>query len=128
MRHSAAVLMTRSTGEQLEVFLVERSPKLRFFGGYWAFPGGVVDDVDQLDNEDRNAPAALERAALRELFEETGLLVGELAQAMLHIREGRHDDWWRVYDEAVQVAVMAMRAALKGDPTIGAVPTTKNTA
>ena len=56
------------------------------------------------------------------LTEETG----ELAKAMLHIREGKSDDWWRVYDEAVQVAAMACRAALEGDPTIGAMPTSEN--
>ena len=51
--------------------------------------------------------------------------VGELAQAVLHIREGKSTDWWRVYDEAVQVAAMACRVALEGDPTVGAVPTEK---
>lgn len=54
--------------------------------------------------------------------------VGELAQAMLHIREGKSADWSRVQREAVQVAVMAMRAATEGDATIGAVPTAENCA
>ena len=49
--------------------------------------------------------------------------VGELAQAMLHIREGKGTDWTRVYREAVQVAVMAMRAATEGDHTLGVKPT-----
>lgn len=53
--------------------------------------------------------------------------VGELSKAMLHIREGKHNDWWRVYDEAVQVAAMACRAAIEGDPTFGVVPTADNT-
>lgn len=54
--------------------------------------------------------------------------VGELAQAMLHIREGKHADWSRVHNEAVQVAVMALRAATESDATIGAVPTAENCA
>ena len=54
--------------------------------------------------------------------------VGELAQAMLHIREGKSSNWWDVFDEAVQVAVMAMRAATEGDETLGAVPTAENCA
>jgi len=29
------------------VYLVERSPQLRFFGGYWAMPGGVVEAADR---------------------------------------------------------------------------------
>ena len=52
--------------------------------------------------------------------------VGELAQALLHIREGKSSDWWKVHKEAVQVAVMAMRCATEGDATIGAVPTEEN--
>ena len=52
--------------------------------------------------------------------------VGELARAGLDIRQGKSNDWWKVYDEAVQVAAMAVRMALEGDPTIGAEPTAEN--
>lgn len=52
--------------------------------------------------------------------------VGELSQAALHLREGKHNDWWRVYDEAVQVAAVACRMAIEGDPTINAVPNEEN--
>ena len=52
--------------------------------------------------------------------------VGEVAKAMLHIREGKHNNWWLVYKEAVQVAAMALRCATEGDETIGAVPTAEN--
>ena len=48
--------------------------------------------------------------------------VGELAQAMLHIREGKVNYWEDIYKEAVQVATMAARCALEGDPTIGVLP------
>lgn len=47
--------------------------------------------------------------------------VGELAKALLHIREGKATGWAAVYAEAVQVATMAARVALEGDPSI-AVP------
>ncbi len=70
-RTAAALLITRGEGSDRAVFLVERSPELRFFGGYWALPGGTVGDEDQpglgLDH-------ALQSCAHRELFEETGLL------------------------------------------------------
>lgn len=45
---------------------------------------------------------------------------GEVAKAILHIREGKSDDWQAVRDECVQLAAMAMRLALEGDTTVGA--------
>lgn len=49
--------------------------------------------------------------------------VGELAQAMLHIREGNLGaSWSYVMKEAVQVAVMAMRCATEGDGSLGVHP------
>ena len=47
--------------------------------------------------------------------------VGELAQALLHARF-KDLPWKAVYDEAVQVATMAMRVATEGDPTIATPP------
>ena len=68
-RQASAVLLLRGTGSELELYLVERSPKLRFFGGYHALPGGI------LEREDGDGDAALRRCAVRELFEETGVLL-----------------------------------------------------
>ncbi|HLQ37048.1 MAG TPA: MBL fold metallo-hydrolase [Planctomycetota bacterium] len=71
-RIAAALLLTRGGGQSLEVFLVERSPELRFFGGYWAMPGGTLAPED--GDPARDEAAALQACAHRELFEETGLL------------------------------------------------------
>ncbi len=62
-RIAAALLLTRGAGPGREVFLVERAAELKFFGGYHALPGGVLADGEDL-----------QACALRELFEETGLL------------------------------------------------------
>lgn len=70
-RVATAVLLTRGEGPSVEVYGVLRAPELRFFGGYWAFPGGVLDPSDEGDDGE---DAALARCALRELFEETGVL------------------------------------------------------
>ncbi len=74
-RDAAAVLLSRGDGDSLEVLLVERSPELRFFGGYMAFPGGVVDSADQSSADDMVGENPFRRCALRELFEETGILL-----------------------------------------------------
>ncbi|MCA8979459.1 MAG: MBL fold metallo-hydrolase [Planctomycetes bacterium] len=77
LRRSSALILTRGRGDELEVYLVERAPELPFFGGYWALPGGVVDGLDRRTGDDEDHEAALERAALRELFEETGVWLGD---------------------------------------------------
>jgi hypothetical protein len=46
--------------------------------------------------------------------------VGELAQAMLKRRAGKMTDQ-DVWNEAVQVATMALRCAVEGDPSFNAV-------
>lgn len=70
-RTAAAILLTRGAGPGLEVFLVERAPELKFFGGYLALPGGVLAVEDGLPADEA---AALQACALRELFEEVGLV------------------------------------------------------
>lgn len=71
MRTAAAVILTRGHGSELEVFLALRSPELRFFGGYWACPGGVVEAVDAVGES--TLGSAAERCAVRELEEEVAL-------------------------------------------------------
>lgn len=87
-RNAAAVLLTRGAGAAREVYLVERAPQLRFFGGYWALPGGVRDGADGPDDETGDR-TALRRCAARELFEETGVLVDPAARAAL---DGERDN------------------------------------
>ena len=43
--------------------------------------------------------------------------VGELAQAILKVRAGKWDKL-RIYQEAIQVATMAMRVALENDESL----------
>lgn len=74
-RRAASVFLTRGRGPDVEVYLVERSKRLRFFGGYFACPGGVVGDEDTVYDGER----ALRACAVRELFEETGVLLSPLS-------------------------------------------------
>ncbi|MEM8711685.1 MAG: MBL fold metallo-hydrolase [Planctomycetota bacterium] len=84
-RIATAALLTRGQGHDVEVLVVRRNPVLRFFGGYWAFPGGGVDEADH--DGDPDLDVAHQRCALRELFEEVGLLDASL-EAAAGLREG----------------------------------------
>jgi 8-oxo-dGTP pyrophosphatase MutT (NUDIX family) len=66
-RPAASVIVIRESPEGPEVLLVQRTPKARFMGGAWVFPGGAVDRAEGSGRE------ALEAAALRELQEEAGV-------------------------------------------------------
>src|SRR3954469_15577572 len=61
-RQAATVIVLRGGAERLETLLVQRTPKARFMGGAWVFPGGAVDA-----DEDHRAAAA------REVAEEVGI-------------------------------------------------------
>ncbi len=78
-RMSAAVVVHGGGNAADELLLVHRSPALRFFPDYWALPGGVVEPEVDGQPGDPTLGAHL-RCALRELFEETGLLGPGLAQ------------------------------------------------
>ncbi len=66
-RPAAGVILVRGGEETLELLLVQRTPKARFMGGVWVFPGGSVDAADG-DGDD-----GLRVAAARELSEEAAV-------------------------------------------------------
>jgi len=66
-RQAATVILLRGGGERLQVLLVRRTPRARFMGGVWVFPGGAVD-AGEGDGEE-----AYRAAAIRELREEAAI-------------------------------------------------------
>src|ERR1700735_3504264 len=66
-RQAASVILLRGGAQRLEVLLVRRTPKARFMGGVWVFPGGAVDSAE---GEGEHAHRS---AAIRELREEAGV-------------------------------------------------------
>jgi 8-oxo-dGTP pyrophosphatase MutT (NUDIX family) len=94
-RPAASVLLVRpGLAAPIEAYLIRRARDMRFLGGYYAFPGGKVDLADRRPEalarvhgltadvararlgDTGDVPAlAYWLAAVRELFEETGLLV-----------------------------------------------------
>jgi glyoxylase-like metal-dependent hydrolase (beta-lactamase superfamily II)/8-oxo-dGTP pyrophosphatase MutT (NUDIX family) len=76
---AAVILLQHNTNpDQPEIFLVKRSERLAFLGGYHAFPGGQFDKGDtevQVRNCDDAETATAISCAARELFEEVHVLV-----------------------------------------------------
>ena len=92
---AATIVLLRDAEAGLELLLMRRSPRSGFVPGAYVFPGGRVDKPDSLpaliallENLDRDSaekrlgqiqePPAIAYyiAALREAFEETGILIG----------------------------------------------------
>jgi 8-oxo-dGTP pyrophosphatase MutT (NUDIX family) len=97
-RDAATVVLLRDHAHGLEVYLVKRSRTVDFMAGAHVFPGGKLDEGDCSAQAcallSETAPALRERlgeplpaaqaagffvAAIRETFEEAGLLFGRLA-------------------------------------------------
>ncbi len=70
-RQAATVILLRGGAETLEVLLVRRTPKARFMGGVWVFPGGAVDTTEG------DGDAAHRIAAIRELQEEAAIVLDD---------------------------------------------------
>jgi 8-oxo-dGTP pyrophosphatase MutT (NUDIX family) len=67
VRQAASVILLRGGESELELLLVKRTPKARFMGGVWVFPGGAVDAHEGAGDEAHRA------AAIRELQEEASI-------------------------------------------------------
>lgn len=70
---AATVVLARDGAEGLEVLVIER-PDRGSFAGAWVFPGGKVDDADR-DGAEEQEESVARRAAVRETWEETALVV-----------------------------------------------------
>ncbi len=70
-RQAATVIVLRGGEERLEVLLVRRTPKARFMGGVWVFPGGAVDA------QEGEGDRAHRAAAIRELHEEAAIALND---------------------------------------------------
>lgn len=94
-RDAASLILLRGADRDLEVLAGRRSLRARFMPGVYVFPGGAVDAEDwrpwQLEvGADTLPPRLLRcaRAALRETWEEAGVLFGRPAAAPLAAHPG----------------------------------------
>ena len=92
IRNAATVIVVRSKHDNPSVLMGQRGVNAAFMPSKFVFPGGAVDDQDlsidikksinevcknRLLKENENGPwNALVAAAIRELFEETGQIIG----------------------------------------------------
>ena len=102
-RPSSSVVLLRPADRAPEVFMVKRRPSASF-GSTFAFPGGVLEESDALVHELCRGvtPAEADRrlglasggldyysAAIRELFEESGVLLAEHALSTQQLADAR---------------------------------------
>ena len=108
-RHASTVVMVRDGTAGPEVYLLRRSASMAFAAGAFVFPGGSMDprDVDLADDawvgrppadwathlsSDDSTARALVCAAVRETFEESGVLLAG-ADGDTVVEDTSSDDW-----------------------------------
>jgi 8-oxo-dGTP pyrophosphatase MutT (NUDIX family) len=114
-RDAATLMIVDRSGATPKVLLGRRNADLKFMAGKFVFPGGRLEPGDKrmpvASELDSHAEARLMRrvqrptrdrarglalAAIRETFEETGLLLGKRATSVLAVPEGP----WKAFADA----------------------------
>jgi 8-oxo-dGTP pyrophosphatase MutT (NUDIX family) len=82
-RDAASLILLRGEGKALEVLAGRRPLNVKFMPGVYVFPGGAIDPPDRITWNIETGTEALgsklarsARAALRETWEEAGVLIG----------------------------------------------------
>ena len=121
-RPASTVVLLRPSATRFDVFLVKRHESTAFMGGAHVFPGGRVDPRDRLEHPREvsdGVDAAIARmpnlepidtvayfvAAVRELFEEAGVL---LARDAAGAPVALGDERWGAYRAALSAPTMAL--------------------
>lgn len=122
MRDAATLLLVRDAPAGLEVFMVER-PGAADFGGMHVFPGGKVDVADasvEARYTDLNDALASERlgmarggiafwnAAIREAFEEAGVLLAYRGERLVDLSDAATRDRFANYRAAVHKGELSL--------------------
>lgn len=125
-KDSATLIIVRQDGPKPRVLMGKRSAKSAFMPNIYVFPGGRVDKADsrvapanqlepaveeKLLAKMRGRPSpgrarALAMAAIRETFEETGLLIGTEAEGK---KTSAHKDWATFLSTGLRPQLAPMR-------------------
>jgi 8-oxo-dGTP pyrophosphatase MutT (NUDIX family) len=105
---AATVMLLRDAEPGIEVFMLRRTRSAAFAGGMYVFPGGKVDEADGLGD------SSYVIAAIRECFEEAGVLLARDADGIT-VADGhpalarRHD----VHDGTVDLVALCREHGLR---------------
>jgi 8-oxo-dGTP pyrophosphatase MutT (NUDIX family) len=140
-RPAATVMVVRSQEDGFEVFMVRRHQASSFAADAFVFPGGTIRADDRLDNSEAREvglePAALRSilaahddpfaeqadgglslwvAALRELFEEAGLLLAEEQDGrLLDLSAAERAEYYRDLRQQVQQEQLSLAALARAE-------------
>ena len=122
---SATILMLRENRDVLETFMVVRHHQIDFASGALVFPGGKVDQADYgledlcsgLDNHDDGTHPAYKIGAIREAFEESGILFARDSSS-LEIVSGDRLAEFSHYREKLHSGEISFRSFLESERLI----------
>jgi 8-oxo-dGTP pyrophosphatase MutT (NUDIX family) len=140
-RPAATIVLLRDRNEGMEVLLMRRNRNAGFVPGAYVFPGGRVDSSDagselidcldgltpesaseRLEMDEADPPAiAYYLAALREAFEETGILVGVRSDGSAPPTAAEDDTVDSIRDDVMEdrisfaEAITRLRCRIPGD-------------
>jgi len=115
VRNAATVILLRGCDKNAKVLMGQRGKKASFMPDKFVFPGGAVDQVDSeiifdetIINElllnlkirsESDIASAILAAGIRELWEETGLILGSLSKNMPDILSG---SWMQFFSKGYE--------------------------
>ncbi len=113
---SATILLVRDGARGLEVFMVQRHHQIDFATGAMVFPGGKVDEADAdpalaalVDGAASAEERAIRVAAIRETFEEAGVLLARPRGARELVSAARLAELEARHRKALQAGERSMR-------------------
>lgn len=130
---TTVVLLREGYGPGLETYLMRRAPTMAFAAGMHVFPGGRVDEADvvmdlpwrdtRIDAERMTASPELARGliacAVRELFEETGILLAVDDDGRVPVEDGEWEsDRADVQESSAALGRVLRRRGLSLDPAL----------
>ena len=103
------MLLRESSDVGVEVFMMRRTTKAAFAGGMYVFPGGAVDAED----------SSYEIAAIRECFEEAGVLLARTATGTtVRFDDLVSHDRFTTYRHAVHAGERSMTSVLMAEDLV----------